>query len=290
MVYSAIQPIYAMLYSDGALIFQYGNAVDTTKTLVNTYMVDRKGYSNYLNVPWYSQSTNVISESYVGNINVQNKAYWFYNCTNLIGSPVCSDKVTNMAYAYYNCKNLTRSPVCGNNVTNMECAYYSCRNLTGSPVCGEKVTNMYSTYANCTNLAGNMYMFSPNVTNVNSCFNGRNNMNQLNIYVLNGSNSYNTLTNTSNVASRITGRAISYINSGSYLYNTRYNIYIYPVENVYVAYEMHHAPIVDVPELQDFTVIDYKNNYVLMDWKQVTNGVSGTEVIIPYTPNFNVIY
>jgi len=42
--------------------------------------------------------------------------------------------------------------------------------------------------------------------------------------------------------------------------------------------------------LNDFVVKYYKNNYILIDWKQTTNGVLGTEVIVPSIPNYNIIY
>ena len=209
-----------------------------------------------------------------------NKYALFSNCYNLTGSPICGNNVTDMYSTYSNCPNLTGSPVCGPNVVNMAYTYGYCPNLTGSPVCGDTVTNMYYPYDGCKNLYGNMYMFSDYVSNVYYCFNTRNNNNMLNIYVNKNSISYSFLA----------GKSVTFTNAGSYLYNTRDNIYIYPVKNVQEAYEVSTAPIVNISELVDFTVVSINNNYVLSDWKQTTNGVTGTEVIIPYTPNFNIIY
>lgn len=219
--------------------------------------------------------------------NVRNMRFAYQNCYNLTGSPVCGDKVTDMGLAYYSCSNLTGYPVCGNNVIYMYAAYRNCYNLIGSPVCGPNVTEMYFTYANCTNLHGNMFVLSDYVSNVNNCFTGRNNALRLNIYVNINSKSYNTFKTN---YSYITGGSTSYLNTGSYLYNTRDNIYIYPVNNVQKEYELSILQNVNIPELIDFNVVYNNNMYELLDWKQTTNGVSGTEVIIPYIPNINIIY
>ena len=98
---------------------------------------------------------------------VTNMAYAYYNCWNLVGSPVCGNNVTDMNYTYYNCSNLTGSPVCGPNVTAMYRTYYNCYNLIGSPACGNNVTYIYDTYGNCTNLTGNA-VFSPKCYNKDS--------------------------------------------------------------------------------------------------------------------------
>ena len=141
-----------------------------------------------------------------------------------------------MARAYDSCYNLTGNPVCGNNVTNMAYTYHRCYNLTGSPVCGENVTSMVMAYHNCRNLAGNTYVYSDNISNIASCFNGRYNTSALNIYVNNGTTSLTTLL-TSNSNSMV-GLKITWADdtvTNGYYYNTYYNIYIYPVENVHNA-------------------------------------------------------
>ena len=178
----------------------------------------------------YVYCDNLIGAPVCGN-NVTNMSRAYYNCYNLTGSPVCGDNVTNMAWAYVNCFNLTGSPVCGDNVTNMAWAYAYCYNLTGAPVCGNNVTNMAYAYYNCKNLWGNAYVLSPNVTNVASCFYGRNVSKRLNIYVQAGSTT-NTVVHYNNMSSLTGGFSITWTNAGSYQYNTASNIYIYPVANV----------------------------------------------------------
>ena len=134
---------------------------------------------------------------------------------------------------YQNCNNLTGSPVCGNNVTDMFGTYVNCYNLTGSPACGSNVTTMYGTYMNCTNIAGNGYFYSSKIYNMASCFYGRNTSNQLSLYVPSSSNTLTTCLISSTKS--MVGQSITWANdlaaNGCY-YNTSYNIYIYPVDNV----------------------------------------------------------
>lgn len=162
----------------------------------------------------------------------------YAGCTNLTGSPVCGPSVNSLSGAYRDCVNLTGAPVCGDSVTNMASTYVNCYNLTGAPVCGPNVTDLYYTYRNCTNLCGNMYMYSSNVQRINSCFNGRDASNMLNIYVSDSSVSLTTLMNYTN-ASSIIGRNCTWTHDAenSVYYNTFANIYIYPVANVYEACE-----------------------------------------------------
>ena len=191
----------------------------------------------------YRQCYNLAGSPVCGN-NVTNMYFTYDECYNLTGSPVCGEKVVDMVGAYHQCYNLTGSPVCGNNVTKMGDttfsygAYYHCYNLTGSPVCGEKVEKMPYTYYECPNLYGNMYMYSPNVSNVQSCFYGRNTSNMLNIYVTANSTSQTTLMNYTNTYS-IIGKNCTWTNdtTNNRYYNTAANIYIYPVENVAAARE-----------------------------------------------------
>lgn len=144
--------------------------------------------------------------------------------------------VTIISNTYSGCSNLTGSPVCGNNVVNMHKAYYCCNNLTGSPVCGEKVNDVAHTYWNCVNLHGNSYFYSPNIDRAIGCFYGRNTLNILNIYIPTNSTSLTTLLNNNTFS--IVGTEITWTDdtatNGCY-YNTQYNIYIYPVEDVATA-------------------------------------------------------
>ena len=180
----------------------------------------------------YSNCRNLTGSPVCG-ANVTTMYYTYYNCSNLTGSPACGNKVTTMYYTYYNCSNLTGSPACGANVTNMRGAYSNCSSLTGSPVCGANVTDMTYTYDNCKNLAGNAYFYSSIINNARGCFRNKNNSKRLNIYVPINSTTQTTVLSISNYS--LVNNSIFYTKAGTYHYNTAYNIYIYPVENVAAA-------------------------------------------------------
>jgi len=95
---------------------------------------------------------------------------------------------------------------------------------------------MYGTYQKCPNLRGNSYFYSPNVANAQSCFYGRNTANILRIYTVKNSTTMSTLL--VNNASSLVGATITWTDdtatNGCY-YNTQYNIYIYPVDDVAAA-------------------------------------------------------
>ena len=163
--------------------------------------------------------------------NFYNNVY--YNCFNLT-TAACGENVTDMSNAYSSCARLTTA-VCGNNVTDMDNAYCNCINLRVA-ACGENVTYMESTYQNCPNIQGNAYFYSNNVTNLRNCFGGRNTSNRLNIYAHNGSTTRSKLTYTNSLS--LIGTTITWTNdtANNRLYNTTYNIYIYPVANVRETY------------------------------------------------------
>lgn len=146
------------------------------------------------------------------------------------------NSVTNMSKICAWCTNLTTA-VCGDKVTDMTYTYLNCYNLT-TAVFGQKVINIYGTYENAVNIQGNTYLYSPNINAISHCFNGRYTNNMLNIYVPTNSTTLTTIHQYTNEVS-IVGANITWTNniSNDYFYNTQYNIYIYPVENVAAARE-----------------------------------------------------
>ena len=118
----------------------------------------------------------------------------------------------------------------------MSSSYKSCLNLVGSPVCGANVTKMTYSYYYCSEMYGNSYFYSPNVSTMTNCFYGRNTANVLSIYTVANSTTMNTIL--INNTSSLVGAPITWTDdtatTGCY-YNTAYNIYIYPVEDVAAA-------------------------------------------------------
>ena len=152
----------------------------------------------------------------------------FCNCTNLKYVKIGPNGIY-MDNAFNNCTNLT-SAVCTEETITMGSTYYNCTNLTEA-VCGSKVSNISNCYARCINIKGDAYFYSKDIYNAYRCFYGRNTSNRLNIYIPEVGNSVTTLTDSVSTNS-LTGNEISWTWNTDCCYNTKENIYIYPVENV----------------------------------------------------------
>ena len=113
--------------------------------------------------------------------------------------------------------------------------YGNCFNLTGAPVCGGNVTNMSNAYINCVNIGANAYFYSSKIQNVRNCFGGKNISNMLNIYLPSNSTSLSTCLQVTSYS--IVGQTITWTNdtANDCYYNTEYNIYMYPVDDVAAA-------------------------------------------------------
>ena len=269
---------YAMLYSDGNFVFQYGNKVASGKTLTASYTgFDNTTYANFATVPWNSKAAN-IKKVYFNNkispiaiygwchgavnltsfnttnldmTNVVNMRAAFFNCSKLTGSSFCGPNVDNFSDAFYNCKNITGVCACGPNVTNMSYAYYGCEKTNGGTV-GNNVTNMAYAFYNCKNFSqvpvigsnvvnmayaycnafsaktGNIYIFSPNITNVCNCLYRTSIAGKINVYVL--ANSTTNKTIHCNNSLSVSGSSMYWTNGSGYKYSK--NIYIYPLASV----------------------------------------------------------
>lgn len=123
----------------------------------------------------------------------------------------------------------------------MNSAYENCSKLT-TAIVGPAAINISYAYSNCPLIKGNAYVFSKNLytganakrKSVRGCFFGRDNSNMLNIYVPKGCNTaYSFRERYANGS--ITSTNITWTNSttNNCFYNTQYNIYVYPVANVY---------------------------------------------------------
>ena len=245
----------------------------------------------------YYACYNLTGEPVCGN-NVTNFSGTYYYCNNLTGQPVCGDKVYYMDTAYYNCQNLTGSPVCGNNVGTMSATYYNCVNLTGPAIAGPNVSNLKQTYTNCFNIGANAYFFGNVVSDVNRCFNNKINTKMLNLYVHLNTNTLNTCL--CNNAKSLVGSSITWTNdmtNNSCYYNNAYNIYIYPVDNVYNKYDDNETvkPVlkfisykVEEDEYPDLYINGSEEYYDYSTTStQLTNGLYETSVFVN-DPNITI--
>ena len=153
--------LYAILYESGELHFQYGDQADSKKgNVVNTYKV-ADAYTNYRNIPWYSNKGKIKSVASDEVTCPTSMAYWFYECTELTSidlSKFNTSNVTNMSYMFYYCSGLTSIELSGldtSNVTNMSSMFRGCGELTNIDLSGLKtsnVTNMSSMFSSCMRL------------------------------------------------------------------------------------------------------------------------------------------
>ena len=116
-------------------------------------------------------------------------------------------------------------------------AYTNCYNLTGFPVSGFNNKDLQHTYDNCYNLASNAYFYSSEIFSMRECFNNwPSTKKSLNLYL--PANSTSLTSALVNNSRSIIGKTITWTNdmaiNGCY-YNTAYNIYIYPVDDVAAA-------------------------------------------------------
>jgi len=242
---------------------EYSNLVTVSMNIDNVYSMTNT-FLNCINLKTTICGNNVtkmtgtyyscknLTTALCGN-NVTDMNGTYFGCLN-ITTPVCGDNVVNMGTIYhtyqypnsyhfiYNrgtyeyCTNLTTA-VCGDKVTDMKWTYVGCENLA-TAVCGPSVVNAYSTYWNATNIRGNAYFYSPNITNAVGLFGGnRNTANRLNVYIPTNSTTLNHFQKSDTTS--IVEAIITWSNNtaNNCFYNTQYNIYIYPVENIAAAKE-----------------------------------------------------
>lgn len=159
---------YALLYSNGDLVFQLSETPDENgRTLKNTYTVDTSiAYEDVLThgrqIPWYNNRTSVKKVVFADVIRPAKMDCWFYNMTNLAGfegmENLDTSGVTSLHSTFYYCKSLTELDLSNwkvSNVEDMSYTFYTCDGLTDLDVSNwktENLTNISNTFLNCSGL------------------------------------------------------------------------------------------------------------------------------------------
>lgn len=124
----------------------------------------------------------------VNSVDCSNVKWWgnslyyaFDNCRNLTAVSNIHSNITNMEGTFKNCQNLTYVESLPPQTTYLNAAFHNCTNLTTIPSIPDSVKYMGRTFYECTNLAGNIYIYSNQVINADSCFN--NTTLQKNVYI-----------------------------------------------------------------------------------------------------------
>ena len=75
--------VYAILYEDGELVFQYGDTPETGRAVTKTYPLDLSGYMFPLDVPWHDETDSIRIVSFADEISPTSTDSWFFGCHNL---------------------------------------------------------------------------------------------------------------------------------------------------------------------------------------------------------------
>ena len=135
--------VFAILYEDGSMVFQNGDAPEAGRTVIATYPVNLSAeYGRQTSpaapyTPWYENEARITRVDFKDKISPAYIVAWFMclehltEITNFDNLDV--SKVVNMSNAFYGCKGLTKLDVSKwdtSNVQNMHSLFLHCPGLT----------------------------------------------------------------------------------------------------------------------------------------------------------------
>ena len=154
---------WAILYSDGSMVFQDDAAPAEGKTVVAVYPIDGGEYrydfaSRKYTTPWYDRRKEITSVKWQSALRPASTAYWFYDCEKLEQADLAAldtSNVTNMSDMFVGCYALTALDVSGwdtSKGTDMRYMFGWCTALTALDISGwdtSKATSMSYMFYNC---------------------------------------------------------------------------------------------------------------------------------------------
>lgn len=157
---AVLEPVYAILYSNGELVFQRGNTPESGRTVSKTYSgVEDTDDSE---APWYAKRRSIETVTFADAIRPNTTACWFEECENLTAingiEKLDTSLVTNMEYMFDTCESLEEVDVSGfdvSHVTNMRYMFGDCSELTTLDVSAwdvSSVKNMTGLFSGCNSL------------------------------------------------------------------------------------------------------------------------------------------
>lgn len=136
-LFSVRDQAYAMLYSDGTMVFQKGNDVDSAHgSLVASYTGFETGDYYTDTLPWYNERELVKSIYFADEIAPYSLGYWFCDMVNLEEVDCRLLDTSNVYYTgwmFANCKSLKELDLSNfdtSKVIDMFCMFYNCESLT----------------------------------------------------------------------------------------------------------------------------------------------------------------
>lgn len=136
---------YAMLYSDGTMVFQRGNVEDSSYgTLIASYTgfekeeygpVIENDWNGEINTPWYENKNNVKSIIFKDMIKPISVQYWFQNlsnCTNIDITNLNTSKCTSFGHMFFSCSSIRTIDVSKfdtRNIKGCQAMFTDCKSL-----------------------------------------------------------------------------------------------------------------------------------------------------------------
>ena len=157
---AVLEPAYAILYSNGELVFQRGSTPESGRTVTKTYSgVEDTDDSE---APWYAKRRSIKTVTFADAIRPNTTACWFEECENLTAingiEKLDTSLVTNMEYMFDTCESLEEVDVSGfdvSHVTNMRYMFGDYSELTTLDVSAwdvSSVKNMTGLFSGCNSL------------------------------------------------------------------------------------------------------------------------------------------
>jgi hypothetical protein len=143
--------------------------------------------------------------------------------------------ITDMRAPYTNDYSMTDFPPMGSGVLNLRSCFYRCNGLINAPVISNSATQLYNLFYGCSNLRGNIYILSPNVTNIAQSVVGHNNSLRKRFYIYyryNSNGNYTLTYNQFKKYSVFTGSSGSTPGTEP-LFNSVSNMYVYDLSKRY---------------------------------------------------------
>ena len=139
--YSFMENLYAILYSDGELVFQWNDKPAEGRDAVKVYVTDRAGYSDNRAAQnnfraWYNEAAQINTVTFAKRIQPDDIAQWFQDCDSLTQinnlEKLDTSLVKDMSNLFAGCESLTEVNLRTfdtANVTNMESMFEGCESI-----------------------------------------------------------------------------------------------------------------------------------------------------------------
>ena len=129
--------LYALLYSDGELVFQNSRTPASGKTPLGTYPISAAAGGSSEYAGWYDQRAKITKATFAETVKPGSTALWFYDCSNLTAinglEKLDTSGVTNMSQMFKQCTKLSSLDLSSLNtgsVKDMPQMFMDCTSLT----------------------------------------------------------------------------------------------------------------------------------------------------------------